>query len=136
MIRNLLDSFQLLQSLFEDDEDTVAFEIGLKRLGAVLMPFARAIQCLEAKETNLADVYIYWIAIVAQLRDLIQSRANNSKSGSKYADLTKDLIRRIANYRFSMLVNKESAQNIYLSAFILHPGASFANTVDALNLEF
>ncbi|KAJ6596242.1 hypothetical protein DFH09DRAFT_895593, partial [Mycena vulgaris] len=56
---------------FLDDEDVYKLGRDLTRLGSLLMPFARAIQCLESKDTTPADVYLYWLAIVAQLNDLI-----------------------------------------------------------------
>jgi hypothetical protein len=90
----------------------------LKRLGAVLMPFARAIQCLEAKDTNPADVYTYWLAVVAHLHDLIKKDTDKSKYTTEF----KERIRQIANYRFSELIESKHASNIYLTAFILDPG--------------
>jgi len=76
------------------------------------MPFARAIQCLEAKETNPADIYTYWLAIVAQLHDLMV-KDNKDKSKSKYTEASKETIRQIANRRFSELIEEERASNIY-----------------------
>lgn len=79
------------------------------------MPFARAIQCLESKETTAADVYTYWLAVVAQLHDLI------IKGGSKYDLSVQEDIRRIVNSRFSQLIECKKASNIYLTAFALDP---------------
>ncbi|KAI9510814.1 hypothetical protein F5148DRAFT_1274586 [Russula earlei] len=93
----------MLHTLFDDDEDVFAFQRDLKRLGAVLMPFACAIQCLEAKDTNPADVYTYWVAI------------------SKYAIELKEKIRAIANSQFAQLIENEQASNVYLTAFVLDP---------------
>ncbi|KAI9432864.1 hypothetical protein F5148DRAFT_1278703 [Russula earlei] len=78
----------------------------LKQLGAVLMPFARAIQCLEAKDTNPADVYTYWLVIVAHLQDLL-TKDDSLKEKSKYGR------------RF--LIENERASNVYLTAFVLDP---------------
>jgi hypothetical protein len=82
------------------------------------MPFAHAIQCLEAKDTNPADVYKYWLAVVAHLHDLIIKDSDKSK----YAEESKNRIRQIANYRFAELIENDRASNIYLTAFILDPG--------------
>jgi hypothetical protein len=111
----------MLHNLFDDDEDVFTFQRDLKRLGAVLMPFARAIQCLEAKDTNPADVYTYWLAIVAHLQDLL-TKDDGLKEKSKYAIALKEKIRAIANYRFSQLIENEQASNVYLVAFVLDPG--------------
>ena len=111
----------MLHTLFDDDEDVFTFQRDLKRLGAILMPFARAIQCLEAKDTNPADVYTYWLAIVAHLQDLL-TKDDSLKEKSKYATELKEKIRAIANYRFAQLIENERASNVYLTAFVLDPG--------------
>jgi hypothetical protein len=110
----------VLSAIFNDDETAFEFQRDLKRLGAVLMPFARAIQCLEAKDTNPADVYTYWLAVVAHLHDLIIKDSDVLKS--KYSTEFKERIRQIANYRFSELIESQHTSNIYLTAFILDPG--------------
>ena len=118
MTVNSIDSKKVIIKIFNEDETSFEFQRDLKRLGAVLMPFARAIQCLEAKDTNPADVYTYWLAIVAHLHDLIKKDSNKCK----YTKEFKERIRQIANYRFSELIESKHASNIYLTAFILDPG--------------
>lgn len=83
------------------------------------MPIARAIQCLELKEVNASDVYLYWLAVVAQLRDLFLQ--DDSLMKPKYSKSTKDQIRQIVNRRFSQLIENERSMNIYLIAFALDP---------------
>jgi len=83
------------------------------------MPLARAVQCLESKEVNAADVYLYWLAVVAQYNDLI-SRDDTSVH-SKYTSKIKETIRAILNYRFSQLIENAGALNVYLVAFALDP---------------
>lgn len=109
---------KVLGAIFNDEENSFEFQRDLKRLGAVLMPFARAIQCLEAKDTNPADVYTYWLAVVAHLHDLIKKDSDKSKYTTEF----KERIRQIANYRFSELIESKHTSNIYLTAFILDPG--------------
>ncbi|KAL0952949.1 hypothetical protein HGRIS_014937 [Hohenbuehelia grisea] len=106
---------EVLHRIFDDEDSQHDFTQGLKRLGAVLMPFARAIQCLESKETDAADIYMYWLAVVAQLKDLMD------KASRKYEKAVVEDIRRIVNYRFNLLINNERASNIYLTAFALDP---------------
>lgn len=103
-----------------DDDDVFSFRRDLTRLGAVLMPFARAIQCLESKDTTPADVYLYWLSVVAQLHDLITTDDNSGKR--KYTTTVKELIRSITNFRFSQLIENERSSNVYLTAFVLDPG--------------
>ena len=88
------------------------------------MPFARAIQCLEAKDTNPADVYTYWLAVVAHLHDLIVKDSDKSKYTTEF----KERIRQIANYRFSELIESKHTSNIYLTAFILDPGRTLTES--------
>lgn len=112
-----MNSEMVLHAIFNDDETSFEFQRDLKRLRAVLMPFAQAIQCLEAKDTNPADVYTYWLAVVAHLHDLI---AKDDKS--KYTKMFKECICQIANYQFSELIEGKHTSNIYPTAFILDPG--------------
>jgi hypothetical protein len=104
-----------------DDEDVDKFRQDLTRLGAVLMPFARAILCLESKDTTPANVYLYWLAVVAQLNDLIV-KDDNAGLKSKYKTTVKELIRSIANFRFAQLIEEEQSSNVYFTAFVLDPG--------------
>ena len=59
----------------------------------------------------------YWLAVVAQLRDLITRDVHG-----KYSNTVKEKIRQIANHRFSELINNDRASNVYLVAFVLDPG--------------
>ncbi|KAJ6552285.1 hypothetical protein DFH09DRAFT_925301, partial [Mycena vulgaris] len=86
--------------------DVYKFRRDLTRLVSVLMPFAWAIQCLESKDITPADVYLYWLAIFAQLNDLI-SKDDDAGNKSKYATTVKELIRSIANFQFLQLIEEE-----------------------------
>ncbi|KAI9452027.1 hypothetical protein F5148DRAFT_1277633 [Russula earlei] len=110
----------MLHTLFDNNEDVFAFQRDLKWLGAVLMPFACAIQCLEAKDTNPANMYAYWLAIVAHLQDLL-TKDDSLKEKLKYAIELKEKIHAIANSWFVQLIENEQASNIYLTAFVLDP---------------
>jgi len=81
------------------------------------MLVACAIQCLESKEINAADVYLYWLAVVAQLHDLFAR--DNKLAAPKYSSSLKEKICAIINYCFDQLIFNERAQNIYLIAFSL-----------------
>jgi hypothetical protein len=75
----------------------------------MIMPIARAVQCLESKEINAADVYLYWLAVVAQLHDLFI--CDNKLATPKYGLALKEKIRAIVNCRFGQLIFDERAQN-------------------------
>ncbi|CAK5269492.1 unnamed protein product [Mycena citricolor] len=137
---------------FLDEEDTLRFKKSLERLGAVLMPFARAIQCLESQQVTAADVYHYWLAVTAQLHDLFvqDKRAVRARYAKvvevgvgpnkvhKIQNSIKELIRCIANFRFTQLIENERASNVYLAAFTLDPdtrGVSVLQHPNPLILE-
>lgn len=101
-----LYNHQTLHSLFDDDKEVFTFQRDLKWLGAILMPFACAIQCLEAKDTNPADVYTYQLAIVAHLHDLMM-KDDGLKEKSQYSVALKEKIHAIANYWFLQLIENE-----------------------------
>ncbi|KAJ6552195.1 hypothetical protein DFH09DRAFT_1085986 [Mycena vulgaris] len=95
---------EMLKKHFLDDEDVYKFRRDLTRL-------VSAIQCLESKDTTPADVYLYWLAIVAQLNDLI-SKDDDAGNKSKYATTVKELIRSIANFQFLQLIEEEHASKV------------------------
>jgi hypothetical protein len=68
-----------------------------------------------------ADVYTYWLAIVAHLQDLL-TKDDGLKEKSKYSIELKEKICAIANHQFSQLIENEQASNVYLTAFVLDPG--------------
>ncbi|KAJ7933219.1 hypothetical protein B0H13DRAFT_2262883 [Mycena leptocephala] len=110
---------------------------GISWMRKTLMPFARAIQCLESKDTTPADVYLYWLAVVAQLNDLI-TKDDNAGIKSKYERTVKELIRSIANFRFAQLIEEEQSSNVYFTAFVLDPdnrGASILATPNPLAVK-
>ncbi|TFK60107.1 hypothetical protein BDN72DRAFT_883752 [Pluteus cervinus] len=128
---------EVLVNIFSDEYQTLDLSMSLKRLIRLLRPLARAIQCLEAKNTNPSDVYLYWLAIVAQLYDTIeapQTRPGGSNSQAAQAEnqLIED-VRRIVNSRFAQLINRESSLNIYIAAFYLDPAYRDAKILDNPN---
>lgn len=87
----------------------------LKRLIKVLQPFAKTIACLESSQSNPADVYLFWLAILASLKHLFEDNSvgfSLSEAGQ---------IRAIANARFRELL-QEGPDDCYISAFYLDPG--------------
>ena len=117
----LIKSNKVLGAIFNDEETSFEFQRDLKHLRAVLMPFAQAIQCMEAKDTNTADVYMYWLAVVAHFHDLIKKDSDKSKYTTEF----KEHVCQIENYQFSELIESKHTSNIYLTAFILDPGRHY-----------
>jgi hypothetical protein len=95
------------------------FRMQLTQLIKVLTPFAKAIACLESSQSNPADVYLFWLAIMSTLKRLFEDETN----GIDESDASQ--IRAIAVTRFRQLL-EEGPDDCYISAFYLDPsGSSF-----------
>ncbi|KAF8981148.1 hypothetical protein BDQ17DRAFT_1394259 [Cyathus striatus] len=106
---------EIIHSVFDDDDITYNFQWDLKLLHAVLAP---------SSQTTPADVYVFWLAVVAQLQDIIVK--DDLLKSQKYSRSVKSKIRQIVNYRFSQLIENENAGNVYLTAFVLDPANRLA----------
>jgi hypothetical protein len=96
---------------------TKTFEHELEQLLLIIRPVAKSIKCLESSHATASDVYVFWLAVMASLEDLIL--------GDKL-DLPMHLverIRRLCNYRFDKMIN-EGPSDIFVTAFFLDPRAS------------
>jgi hypothetical protein len=104
--------------MFESDLDQLLFVIG---------PIAKSIKCLEASHSTVADVYMFWLAIMASLEDLIK----NDK-----LDLPLEVIKqiwRLWNWRFDKMINA-APSDIFVTGFFLVPRASSSVWFYMLNL--
>ena len=86
------------------------------------MPFAKAIACLESSQSNPADVYLFWLAILASLKQIF----DDDTSG--FSVLEAGQIQAIANARFCELL-QEGPDDCYISAFYLDPCTSSSATI-------
>lgn len=99
--------------------DTIAtktFEHDLEQLLLVIGPIAKSIKCLESSHSTVADVYLFWLAIMASLEDLIE----NDKLALSMPVIEK--IRRLCNWRFNKMIN-DSPSDIFITGFFLVPRA-------------
>lgn len=88
------------------------FRMQLQRLIKVLTPFAKTIACLESSQSNPADVYLFWLAILSSLKHILEDKSSGfttSEAGQ---------IRAIANARFREVL-QEGPDDCYISAFYL-----------------
>ncbi|KAF9025001.1 hypothetical protein BDZ89DRAFT_1040796 [Hymenopellis radicata] len=90
------------------------FNLRLTQLVCVLEPIARAIKCLEGLNTNVSDVWKFYIAISAVIRDLF------SENSQGYPTEVQEAIRQIVNSRFKEMMGVEGGV-IYLAGFFLDP---------------
>ncbi|KAF9470250.1 hypothetical protein BDN70DRAFT_821584, partial [Pholiota conissans] len=92
--------------------ETLQFELALGQFISVTEGGAKAIECLEATATNPADVFLYWLAVLAQI-----------KSALVACCLPDDIcgqIRGIVNSRYREFF-VDGPTNVHLSAFYLNP---------------
>lgn len=90
------------------------FELALTKFIAVTSPFAKAIKCLESTHSTLADIYLFWLAVTAQLSYLF------SDNRSRLPLQTQEAIRQITNRRFKGMID-DAPEDVYITAFFLDP---------------
>ena len=89
----------------------------LKWLIKVLTPFAKTITCLESSQSNPADVYLFWLAILTSLKHLF----DDDTSGFSISEAGE--IQAIANACFREIL-EEGPDDCYISKFYLNPSTS------------
>ncbi|KAG2132129.1 uncharacterized protein EDB93DRAFT_1340200 [Suillus bovinus] len=72
------------------------------------------VKCLESAHTTCTDIYLYWLAIVTQMEQLL--RGNTIRLWEE----TKLAIRTITNAQFNQMINN-APNDPYITAFFLHP---------------
>ncbi len=95
------------------------FELDLLRYMSVTEPIARSIECLEATDTNVADVYLFWLAIAATMRDLFD-RSDRGECDTSIPNALAMKVTAIINRRYKEFID-ESPSDIYFSGFFLDP---------------
>ncbi|KAI0069879.1 hypothetical protein K474DRAFT_1713828 [Panus rudis PR-1116 ss-1] len=101
-----------------------SFETELKRIICVLAPVAKACKCLESTESTVSDVFVFWLAVLSDIHDMIASGEDDEDLSAPFPILRtlsvseKEEIRRKANYRYNRQFGKS---DIYLTGFILDP---------------
>ncbi|KDR72460.1 hypothetical protein GALMADRAFT_142787 [Galerina marginata CBS 339.88] len=103
-------------NLFTQNMASLQFELRLTQFVAVGEGIARCIECLEATAkataTNPADIYLYWLAMLARMRQTLETCA--------LPDDVCGQIRGIINSRWQeFFINGPT--NVHLSAFYLNP---------------
>jgi hypothetical protein len=88
----------------------------LEQFVAVLEPLARSIKCLESSHSTAADVYHFWLAVLARYQERFE--ANNTLQGIGLPESVIEDIKSIVNGRHSEMFQGET-QQVYLTAFFL-----------------
>jgi hypothetical protein len=99
--------------------EAIQLELDLSKLIEVIGPFAKAIQCLESTHSTPADVFLFWLAIIAQLDQLFRD------SKFQLPNDVKEQIRAITNRRYDGMINT-GPTDVYFTAFFLDPRMSFS----------
>lgn len=120
LVSQLTAQFQQddIHRLFAEDSFAAGiFSNQLKRLIKVLKPFAKTIASLESSQANPADVYLFWLAILSNLKHVL----DNGDTG--FTTREAGQIRAVANGRFRELLT-EGPDDCFISAFYLDPRTS------------
>ncbi|KAF8593541.1 hypothetical protein BDV93DRAFT_425138, partial [Ceratobasidium sp. AG-I] len=81
---------------------------------SVLEPIARAIKCLESTRSTLADILVFWQAVLGRISELFMRK----DCGFSNAEQTR--IRRAIIYRYNETIH-DAPTDAYLTAFFLDP---------------
>ncbi|KAL0564676.1 hypothetical protein V5O48_017368 [Marasmius crinis-equi] len=101
---------------FKGQMKGTTFQFTSVQYSRVVGPMARSIWQLEAVQTNAADVFLFWLAMGAKLKALLD--AKETDTGITVSLASK--IRHIFNARYREFI-EESPGDIYFTCFFLHP---------------
>ncbi|KAJ3859091.1 ribonuclease H-like domain-containing protein [Lentinula novae-zelandiae] len=118
-----------VKSFFTSRSDVNTFEITRYQYLAIVGPIARLLWSLESTVANAADVYVFWLAIAATLKNLFSDEQAVSKLGLT-SECIQDIIR-IVNKRYKDFID-DSPTDIYFSAFYLDPRFAHSNILKTL----
>jgi hypothetical protein len=99
------------------------FAMRLEELLAVMAPGAKATKCLESTHSTVSDVYVFWLAILAELEEVV------TDPHSKIPLYVREDIRRIANFRWKQMI-EEGPTDAYHAGFVLDPRTFSVRTFD------
>ncbi len=116
---------------FSGQRANLEFQLALKQYSTIIGPLARSLWALEAAQTNAADVYMFWLAIAAELRDIF-SRPEDTGIEQ---ELAKKIIH-IFLRRYKEFID-ESPDDIYFIAAYLDPRELFYSyAISIVYLDF
>jgi hypothetical protein len=111
-VMNILQKFN--QHFIDGQNASMKFEMELSQFLTVLAPVAKAITCMESTQSNVSDVYVFWLAVTATIHQIITEDITGLPS-----DVTED-IRKAVNFRFNQMVN-DAPDDVYHTGFMLDP---------------
>ncbi|TFK78002.1 hypothetical protein K466DRAFT_507877, partial [Polyporus arcularius HHB13444] len=87
----------------------------LETLVRVLEPMGKSITCLESTHSTASDVYMFWLACMAGIYDLITAKEG---PGSMLDESVKDEIRHAMNTRWVQMI-EDAPHDVYFTTFLL-----------------
>ncbi|KAJ6583273.1 hypothetical protein B0H10DRAFT_1809205, partial [Mycena sp. CBHHK59/15] len=93
------------------------FELQLQQLCHILEPIARAIKCLEGLEVTVGDIFKFYVASTAVLRDFFEENPLSVPLS------VQEEVCAIVNRRYDEMIHGPSG-DLFLSGFFLDPGIS------------
>ncbi|KAF9486652.1 hypothetical protein BDN71DRAFT_1563862, partial [Pleurotus eryngii] len=104
---------------------TVTFEMNLQQFFSVTKPLAKSITCLESSHATMADVYVFWLAIMASMNYTLQSDIGLPN------DVAKN-IGHLCNYHFNQSIH-DGPSDIFITSFFLDPCFQNSNVLKGIN---
>jgi hypothetical protein len=92
------------------------FQLQLVQYIAIVGPLARSLWSLEASQANAADIFIFWLAIASNLKDIFSKSSDTTGISQTLARQVTAII----NRRYKAMID-ESPSDIYFTAFFLDP---------------
>ena len=122
MTQHVTPGTEFLQSVgiyWMRDRDAVhSLHEALIKLVGILEPFARAVKCLESTQSTPADVYLFWLAVMATYEEIF--RNNYDVDGLQLPTDVINEIHVIANARYKEMT-EGPGKRVYISALFLDP---------------
>ncbi|KAF8484534.1 ribonuclease H-like domain-containing protein [Russula ochroleuca] len=105
-----------LHQLFTTQTRYLRFQLQLVQYIAIVGPLAHSLWSLEASRANAADVFIFWLAIASNLKDIFSKSSDTTSISQTLARQVTAII----NRRYKAMID-ESPSDIYFTAFFLDP---------------
>jgi len=98
----------------------------LSQFLTVCAPVAKAITCIESTQSNVSDVYVFWLAVMATIHQIIVEDI----TGLLF-DVMED-IQKSVNFHFNQILN-DAPDDVYHTSFMLYSHKFTNLSIDKYN---
>ncbi|THH11639.1 hypothetical protein EW146_g7972 [Bondarzewia mesenterica] len=123
LIKNLIEDGVLKKThalqFMKNAAFAMDFELKLKQLIIVLAPIAKATKCLEAVDTTPADVYLFWLTVMASYHELFDT-SKQDELEIESGDVILEQVCKLVNIRYKEM-SEGPGKHVYLTTFFLNP---------------